>query len=414
MIYRILLTFLVAGRLQSQTWNDFETPPHNYWSVPPQDQVTRLHARLEKGEISLPAGTDPKVFLKAYLEALNVPASSQLLVFSKSALQRNVVSGLNPRALYFNEDTYVGWIPGGLIEVTGIDPVLGGIFYIFSPPDEKKPIPLLDRRESCLGCHAGGPTSFLPGLMVRSLHTQEDGRSLGDASPHNGGHHTPFEKRWGGWYVTGAPPEMKHLANLYSARETPDTPSGPLERIMPPGTHLSAGSDVLPLMLHDHQCMAVNALMEANYRIRVGLHKSKGDAPVASRAIPTDAMQMAEKQAAKLVRFLLFTDEARLPAPVAGDPAFRRDFAAGAKKDHAGRSLKDFAPGNHIMRYRCSYMIYSAAFRGLPDAFQKMVFKALRSALSGDTEAGKHLPSAERAAIHKILEETLPDYAAAA
>ena len=410
---RILLPLLLTGSLHAQTWNDFETPPHNYWSVPPQDEVTRLHARLDKKELTLPAGADPKVFLRAYLEALKVPVSSQVMVFSKSALQRNVVAGHNPRALYFNEDTYVGWIPGGLIEVTGIDPVLGGIFYIFNAPDEKKPAPVVERRESCIGCHAGGPTSFMPGLMVRSLHTQEDGRTLGEASPHNGGHHTPFEKRWGGWYVTGEPAGMKHLANLYSARGTADAGAGGMERVMPAGTHLATGSDVLPLMLHDHQCMAVNVFMEANYRLRTVLHKAGGDAPVASRTIPADDMEMAAEQTAKLVRFLLFTDEAQLPAPVTGDAAFRKDFAASRKADKAGRSLKDFALEKHLMRHRCSYMIYSAGFRGLPEAFQKMVFTALRHALTADAEAGKHLPAEERAAIHAILTDTLPGYAAA-
>jgi hypothetical protein len=404
----LLPALLFATSLHAQTWNDFETPPHNYWSVPPQDDVTRLHQRMDKKEITLPAGSDPKVFLAAYLKALHVPVSSQIMVFSKSSLQRTVVSGHNPRALYFNEDTYVGWIPGGLIEVTGIDPVLGGIFYIFKAPDERHPLPTLERRDSCLGCHAGGPTSFLPGLMVRSLHTTEDGRSLGEAGPHNGGHHTPFEKRWGGWYVTGAPDGMQHLANLYSTRE--DEPVRiAADRILPAGTHLTPGSDVLPMMLHDHQCVAVNAFMEANYRIRTALHAAGGDKPVAERAIPENAKETAETQTEKLVRFLLFADEARLPAPVTGSGAFRTNFASGRKADKQGRSLKDFQLQDRLMRYRCSYMIYSAAFRGLPAAFQKQVFTALREALQGG-KAGSHLPAEERQAIHEILSATLTAY----
>ncbi len=406
------LLLILTATLPAQTWNDFETPPHNYWSVPPRDPATLLHRKLENKETSLAADADPKTFLRAYLEALNVPASSQVLVFSKSSLQRTFVHGHNPRAMYFNEDTYVGWMPGGLIEVTGIDPVLGGVFYIFKVPDKKEAVPVFERRESCLGCHAGGPTSFLPGLMVRSLFTGEDGRSYGEAGEHNGGHHTPFGTRWGGWYVSGAPVEMKHLANVFSTRSREAVSAGELEKVMPAGTHLAPGSDVLAMLLHDHQCKAVNVLMEANYRVRTVLHNAGGDKPVADRGIPGDDMEMAREQAQKVARFLLFTDEVALPAPVTGDAAFKKDFAAARKADKAGRSLKDFNLKTHLMQHRCSYMIYSAAFRGLPPAFQKIVFTELRSGLTIASGGGAaaHLPADERKTVHEILSETVPDY----
>jgi hypothetical protein len=408
MHYAFFLSILMVSSLRAQTWNDFETPPHDYWKVPPQDPATLLHKRMEKKEITLAAGTDPKVFLRAYLEALKVPISSQVLVFSKSSLQRDTVTGRNPRALYFNDDTYVGWMPGGLIEVTGIDPVLGGIFYIFNVPNTNGTVPNLERRESCMGCHAGGPTSFLPGLMVRALHTGEDGRTFGEASPSNGGHHTPFHQRWAGWYVTGEPHGMTHQGNRFATRSRESTAAGPLAAIMPPGTHLASGSDVLAMMLHDHQCVAVNYLMEANYRVRTALHASASSLPVADRDIPPGDLEMAETQARRVVDFLLFKAEVPLPAPVVGDSEFRREFAAGARPDKAGRSLRDLSLQTHLLRYRCSYMIYSAAFRGLPAAFQTLVFRDLRRALTSET-AG-HLPAEERRAIHEILVETLPEY----
>ena len=407
------LLLLSVAALHAQTWNDFETPPHDYWKVPPLDPATLLHHRLETKETKLAADADPKTFLRAYLDALKVPVSSQVLVFSRSSLQRTFVHGHNPRAMYFNEDTYVGWMPGGLIEVTGIDPVLGGVFYIFKVPDKPETVPVFERRESCMGCHAGGPTSFLPGLMVRSLFTGENGNTFGEAGAHNGGHHTPFTTRWGGWYVTGAPPEMKHLANVFSAGLGKKTDAGPLDKIMPAGTHLAPGSDVLAMMLHDHQCKAVNVLMEANYRVRTALHAAPADKPVAERAIPSGDMEMARGQAQKVTRFLLFADEVPLPAPVAGDPAFKKDFAATRRADKAGRSLKDFDLQTRLMQHRCSYMIYSAAFRGLPPAFQRMVFQEIRTALTVDDSSGPgaHLPAEERKTVHEILSETLPGYA---
>jgi len=410
--FALLLPLAAAS---ARTWNDFEEPPHNYWTARAADPATELHRKLERQEVTLAADADPKTFLRAYLDALQVPVSSQVLVFSKSSLQRTVVHGRNPRAMYFNEDTYIGWMPGGLIEVTGIDPVLGGVFYIFKVPDKKETVPVFERRERCLGCHAGGPTSFLPGLMVQSLFTGEDGRTYGEAGAHNGGHHTPFATRWGGWYVTGAPAEMKHLANVFTTRSGEQISAGEMEKIMPAGTHLAPGSDVLAMMLHDHQCKAVNVLMEANYRIRTVLHKAGGEKPVAERSIPSDDMEMARSQAEKVARFLLFTEEVALPAPVTGDAVFKKDFAANHKADKAGRSLKDFELKTRLMQHRCSYMIYSASFRGLPAAFQNMVFSELRRALTagGDEGLAAHLPAPERQAVHAILTETLPGYAAA-
>jgi hypothetical protein len=407
-----LLLTIAALRLSAQTWNDFETPPHNYWTEKATDPVTQLQRRIERKEITLAADGDPKTFLRAYLDALKVPVSSQVLVFSKSSLQRNFVNGHNPRAMYFNEDSYVGWMPGGLIEATGIDPVLGGIFYIFKVPDKKETVPVFERRRSCIGCHAGSGANFLPGLRVRSLFTAENGNTFGEADADFGGHHTPFGVRWGGWYVTGAPPEMKHLANAYSTRSGEAASAGEMARIMPAGTHLAPGSDVLAMMLHDHQVKAVNVLMAANYRIRTALHNAPADKPLLERSIPSDDMEMASEQARSVAAFLLFADEVPLPAPVAGDPAFKKDFAANRRPDPSGRSLKDFDLKTRLMQYRCSYMIYSAAFNGLPPVFQKMVFNSLRSALtiSGDT-TGAHLPADERKAVHEILTATLTGYA---
>lgn len=406
------MLFTACGAL-AQTWNDFETPPHNYWNVPAKDPATLLHARMAAKEVTLEAGADPRVFLRSYLEALKVPISSQIMVFSKSSLQRTFVSGRNPRVLYFNDDVYVGWMSGGLIEVTGIDPVLGGIFYIFEVPESKATQPVVERRESCLGCHAGGPTSFLPGLMVRSLFTDEDGRSGGEAGPSNGGHHSPFEKRWAGWYVSGELNGMKHLGNSFALAGGSVKPSGKPEEFLPAGLNLRPGSDPVALLLHDHQVIAVNTFMEANYRVRTVLHQAGGSQPVEGRSIPAgDDMEMARQQCDKVVRLLLFSDEVPLPGAVTGNDEFLRDFAVPRRPDKAGRSLRDVDMRTRLLKHRCSYMIYSAAFQGLPTAFQRMVFLKLGSELEKPSADGPAvaLPDAERRAILAILDETLPGF----
>ncbi|MBP7950380.1 MAG: hypothetical protein KA004_12055 [Verrucomicrobiales bacterium] len=394
----------------AQQWNDFETPPHNYWETPPADAVTKFHRQMEQTRKALPADGDPKTFLRAYLKALNVPQESQILVFSKSSLQRKFVNGKNPRALYFNEDTYVGWMPGGLIEVAGIDPVLGGIFYIFNVPTAAEEIPRLERRDSCLGCHAGSPSNFLPGLMVRSLLTGSDGRfSKEQNAAWNGGHDAPFEGRWAGWLVSGELTGMRHLANTFS---TPggSMPSGLPEKFLPAGLHLEPGSDPAALLLHDHQVAAANRIMEANYRLRTAMHQAGGSIPVSQREIPD--MTLADEQADRLLSYLLFAQERPLPGPVKGGARFAKAFAATRKADAAGRALKDLNLQTRILEYRCSYMIYSSTFGGLPDKFRLHVLRRLRSALTAETppEIAAHLPKAERQAIAEILTATLPEF----
>src|SRR5204862_5642949 len=69
-------------------------------------------------------------YLSAILKELKVPVSSQALVFSKSSFQLSQISPETPRAVYFNDDTYVGWVNHGqFIEIAHVDPKTGPNFY---------------------------------------------------------------------------------------------------------------------------------------------------------------------------------------------------------------------------------------------------------------------------------------------
>ena len=59
----------------------------------------------------------------------------------------------SPRALFFNEDIYLGWAQGGKIEIVSVDPDLGGVFYIFDIPRNGQP-PRPERATACMNCHA--------------------------------------------------------------------------------------------------------------------------------------------------------------------------------------------------------------------------------------------------------------------
>ncbi|MBL8853174.1 MAG: hypothetical protein JNK57_04280, partial [Planctomycetaceae bacterium] len=103
--------FLFANLANAQIAS-YERPPIDYLNAEVHDPVARLQQRLVSGEMKLEY--DPKHgFLPAVLEALDVPISSQTLVFSKTSLQLQKISPRLPRALYFNDEVYVGFCQRG-------------------------------------------------------------------------------------------------------------------------------------------------------------------------------------------------------------------------------------------------------------------------------------------------------------
>src|SRR5262245_19608887 len=78
------------------------------------DAVARLQEKIDSGEVHL-SFDDHWGYMPAVLRALQISPSSQSLVFSKTSLQVSYISPQTPRALYFNDDVYVGWVQGGPI-----------------------------------------------------------------------------------------------------------------------------------------------------------------------------------------------------------------------------------------------------------------------------------------------------------
>src|SRR5436190_1946901 len=159
MICRLLALVLcfesVPALFGSGEYPEFDQPPHNYWKRPLHDRFSRVKEDIETGHLPLDH-TSEKAFVTSLLKALEIPLSSQMLVFSTTSLQLSLISPSNPRALYFAEDLYVGYVPGGRIEVLSLDPELGGIFYIFSiPKGDQQQTLHIERSERCMNCHAG-------------------------------------------------------------------------------------------------------------------------------------------------------------------------------------------------------------------------------------------------------------------
>ena len=360
---------------------------------------------MESGRIPLDQSGE-KAFVVSLLKALQIPASSQMLVFSTTSLQLSLISPSNPRALYFGEDMYLGYVPGGRIEIVSIDPELGGIYYIFDIPTSTRPW-RIERSDRCMNCHAGEDTGHVPGLALKSVVPGPTGGSLTAFRLGQTGHGIPFDQRFGGWYVTGKHGLTNHWGNLTGRL----SPQGLVRIPIAPGQlfdfarYPSSTSDLLAQLLHEHQAGFVNRVVEASYRARAYLHAGHG-------ALSAEHAQELDQQARSLARYLLFADEVALPVGgVEGDPVFKNDFLRNRRRAANGSSLKDFDLRTRLFQQRCSYMIYSQLFQGLPAAMKDRVFRKLAKALNADQPSADYayLPASEKRAIRVILQETLAD-----
>lgn len=217
------LAFLTAtGNAQARK-SAYELPPIQYSSRKPDDAVARLLKRIAAHELSF-KGTDTEI-LRAVLRELNVPVESQIVVFSKTSMQGGLIEPRNPRALYFSDSIYVGWVPGGLIEVASIDAELGPIYYSFDPQDARDDRRTFVRETSCLRCHGGDTGREIPSLIARSVVATESGELAAGQTFKLTDDATPFAQRWGGWYVTGYTGADQHLGNAFSNQPTSKRPT---------------------------------------------------------------------------------------------------------------------------------------------------------------------------------------------
>jgi hypothetical protein len=150
-------------------------------------------------------------YLPAVLSELHVPLESQLLVYSKTSLQRHLITPERPRALYFNDELAVGSVQDGMIEIAVQDAKQGAVFYTLQRVAEQ---PRLERQGSCLGCHHTLATLGVPGFFARSIPTAADGQILPWLGNAIVDHATPLAERWGGWYVTGDVGSQAHYGNV--------------------------------------------------------------------------------------------------------------------------------------------------------------------------------------------------------
>ena len=373
------------------------------YGEPAADRVAALNRRLAAGEVRLdfnPHGG----YLPGLLAALDVPIDSQMVVFSGTSLQSRIINSRNPRTIFFNDSVAVAWMAGGFIEVASLDPRQGAVFYALR--QTHVPTPQLVRDMRCLTCHYSTATLGVPGYLARSIPSAIDGMILPWLGNYTTDHRSPLEERWGGWYVTGRS-GGRHLGNAPMADRTAqelriDASNQNVSTLtdrFDTTRYLSPFSDIVALLVFDHQTRMTNLLTRLGWEARVAEHDRRPDAAAA-----------LDRAAVEVVDYLLFVDEAPLDG-VRGTSGFAERFSALGPRDGKGRSLRDLELGRRLLRYPCSYMIYSDAFDALVPAAKDAVYRRMWRVLSGAETAAKYatLSAADRRAVVEILRETKSD-----
>jgi hypothetical protein len=420
--------------VRNQGYIPFSDAPINYRSNDLNDPVARLQQQIERGSAQLEFDADHG-YLKSVLKLLDVPIDSQTLVFSKTSFQYPKISPEHPRALYFNDDVYVGSVhEGKAVEIVSFDPTQGAIFYLL---DERKvEHPAFQRAElDCTQCHIAAGTRGIPGVLLRSVYPTSTGTLVAGSKSYITDQESPLAERWGGWYVTNAALGHAGLANAAAPTQLIDsahTDSGsaslaPLAPRYDSSSYLVASSDLVAQLVLAHQTQMHNLITLTNYKTRLALYaqsahtdataQNSGAAQSAGAAVPdasiTDgARAQIQRPADQLVRYLLFVNEASLSGldaqqVLAGSP-FARSFVQRGPRDSKGRSLRDFDLSTRLFRFPCSYLIYSEAFDKLPEPAKSYVYHRLFEVLSGREQGAEfaQLSSVDRRAILEILLET--------
>lgn len=384
-----------------------DDPGINYRSGPLDNPIDRLNKRLEAGAARL-TFQGRSGYLRSALDAIGLSIDSQLLVFSQASLQRRYISPANPRAVFFKDDVQLGWVRGGdVIEVAAQDATQGIVFYTLAQKEVEAP--RFQRATTCLGCHKAGDTGGVPGLLMFSSPPEAD-RALGAVRFMN--HTMPMANRFGGWFVTGGLAPTSHKGNAVPALEGHSGTLASTEGLYDADGYLSSSSDIVALMVFAHQAQTINLMIHAGWEARAGDPALHPGTPIDSEALAPVMRGIADD----VVDSLLFIDEARLDGKVQGASGFAERFAAEGPRDRKGRSLRQLDLTRRLMRYPCSYLIYSPMFDGLPSSMKSLIYERMWQVLSGVEKAAPYraaLTLADRQAIVEILRDTkrgLPAY----
>ena len=413
---------------------DMEYPGIGYSGPAHDNRIWRFQQKLNSGEIKLQ--WEPHFgYLRSVLKALEIDPSSQIMVFSKTSLQTSVINEQTPRAIYYNDDTYVGFVLNtDLMEFASVDAKLGIVF--FGMINRQDTSPVLERDGGrCLTCHdtysmmGGG----VPRVMIMSAPVDDsaDTRTFGSASEVDD--RTPIAERWGGWYLSGwyqpgrgAPP-VTHFGNLPLRTETPGHQGDRLRELIPgrdnlgsvsayfdTSLYLTDKSDVVALLVSEHQTFVQNLITRVLYKVSTIMSQGgSGPAPRSWTDIEPRRQAALKQVTEPLLRALFFADAVPLSGQVITSSGFTERFAQRGPRDSEGRSLRDLKLEKRLFRYPLSYMVYTDSFNALPSFVREYLDMRIVEVLQGRDQTGisAKLAADDRAAISQILADTLPRFA---
>jgi len=321
-----------------------------------------------------------------------------------------------------------------------MDPEREPIFYTL---DQRPDAPArFTRRHDCLRCHESGRTQWVPGLFVRSVRTGRDGTPLATVQEFTSGHSSSLAVRWAGWYVSGKHVSDGaiakglrtlgkgqgefHLGNLFSEPDGPDNVDvldganiTDLRPFFDAPRYLSRHSDIVALLVLEHQVGMHNLITHAGYETRFALAElqRKGrplpEPNALSLTNPWPEVRIAQT-AEDLLKYMLFRDEAPLQGPVVGTSSFANDFQRGGPIASGHRSLRQLDLRTRLFRHPCSFLIYSSSFDALPDVIKNYLWRRLEAILTGSdtSEVFSTMTAEDRRAVLEILRQTKPEFAA--
>ena len=368
--------------------------------------VALLGEQIQQRQVKLEYQKDGQGFLASLLKHLDVNVDSQLLVFSKTSFHADLISPKTPRAVYFNDNVFVGYAQRGDIELAALDPAQGIVFYTLEATVAREPR-LLRRDTECSSCHGLSGSSS---LLTQSVFPDRDGNALflPGLTPPPPDHNTPIEQRWGGWYVTGTHGSQHHMGNAIvpDPYRSPDLEEEGTQNLTSLKTkadlsrYLAQTSDLVALMTFEHQLRMSNLLARITRQAR--------QVEQSANVELTDGLKASIEE---MLQYMLFVEEAPLHEPLSGVSLFTATFPARGPRDAHGRSLRDFNLQTRVFRYPLSYMIYSASFDAIPDFVKAQLYRRLYDILTNRDTSGAfaRISAVDRTSIFEILQATKPD-----
>jgi len=419
---------LLPGPVAGQFSNSDEYSMIDYASPATKNSIARLHEAVASGETTLDYKPGERGYLDSLLAALDIDTNSQMMVFSPTSLQHKLISPERPRAIFFNDTTFIGFVQNSsIVEVTTIDDDKGLVFYTFDnvPQDTK----LFERADqTCLVCHdtQGTMGGGVPMLMaLSSVYSSRNVPLKNYSGIGNVTDTTPLVDRWGGWYVTGRHGLQAHLGNILLA--TPDdldnlddfriwnleTMAG--SKFMDPSPYPENTSDIVALLVLEHQVTVQNQITYTKFKAPAVLKRREMLHELEAQSwaeLSEPAQRALTRMLDRLVQQLVFIDAVDYQSSISGNPDYVEQFMARGPVDGEGRSLREFDLRNRLMRYPLSYLVYTTDFNSLPVYVMDYVYDQMDAYLSGriDFDGRSQYTLAERQAALEILTATHPGF----